>query len=162
MAEPDHSKVEQDEDKGSDFKLERYKFILQEVHTLNDNLHKYLALFQTLTTAIFGAGVALFVSWRQLNITVEVAITAMRGLLALLIILTLFVVSSLIAGILSWFDYRWEEVELLNETVKQGFRKPPSLKNFWRWYETYLIVFILIVVVAIAIYVETQVVPQML
>ena len=146
-------------DQGEDFKLERYKFILQEIHSLNENNHTHLNLFQTLTTAIIGGGVAIFVSWKNLDIEAALAIIGIRGLLGLLVILTLFMVFSIIAGIFSWVDYREEEVELLSKAVHPEFRKSPTLKNFWRWQETYLIVFVVIVVAVIYSYVENQVIP---
>ncbi|MEM8529579.1 MAG: hypothetical protein AAGF95_01975 [Chloroflexota bacterium] len=141
------------------FKLERYKYILQEIHTLNENMHKYLNLFQALATVIIGGGVGLFAAWRGLNITAEIAQTGIRGLLGLLIILTLFAAISLFAAFWSWFDYRREEVELLNEMVGPGFRNPPRLSNFWRWQETYLVAFLFIIVSGVYWYVEYRVIP---
>ncbi len=143
----------------TDFKLERYKYILQEIHTLNDNIHKYLTLFQTLATAVIGAGVLIFVSWQELKISAETARVGIQGLLGLLIILTLFVILSILVGVFSWLDYRREEVELLNEVIEPGFRKAPRIKNFWRWYETYIILFIIIIVSVIYFYVQNQIIP---
>lgn len=51
----------EDKNSRSDFELERYKYILSQIQHLNEGIHKYLSLFQTLTTAIVGGGVALFV-----------------------------------------------------------------------------------------------------
>src|SRR5579864_2679270 len=98
-----------------DFKLERYKYILQQLHTLNENGHKYLALFQTLATFIVGGGTYLFVSWHSLHISPDVARTSMQGLVGMLTLLTIFILSSLLSGIFSWVDYRQEEVKLLDE-----------------------------------------------
>jgi MFS family permease len=154
----DHSS-NQDTDLSSEFKLERYKYILQEIRSLNENLHKYLTWFQTLATALIGGGVALFVSWQSLKISSAVARVGLRGLVGLLIILAMFVIISIIAGIFSWFDYRKEEVELLKQAVKPEFRKPPTIWNFWRWQETYLILFIIVAVIVICIYIESQIIP---
>jgi hypothetical protein len=142
-----------------DFYLERYKYILQEIHTLNENIHKYLSLFQTLATALATAGVAVFVGRQQLNLTPEVTRTAIQGLLGLLVILAAFVVFSVLAGIFSWFDYRVEEVDLLNRMIGPGFRKPPRKRNFWRWQETHVLVFITIVVTSIFVFVESKIIP---
>ena len=150
---------EQNTNRGNDFKLERYKYILQQIHSLNENIHKYLTLFQTLTTAIIGGGVAVFVSWQQLNISADVAKITIQGLLGLLVILTLFVIISIVVGILSWFDYRKEEVELLNEAVRSGFRKSPKASNIWRWYETYIVLFIIVIVIVIYLFVQGQIIP---
>lgn len=146
--------------KGSDFRLERYKYILQQLQTLNENNHKYLSLFQTLATAVIGAGIAVFVGWKELKIDAATAHVAIRGLLGLLIILTLFVVISIISGVFSWFDYRREEVELLKDEVDHKFRKAPTLKNFWRWSETYLIAFLISVMIIIYFFVEHRLIPM--
>ncbi|MFL6214850.1 MAG: hypothetical protein ACJ74J_13280 [Blastocatellia bacterium] len=146
-------------DKKADYKLERYKYILQQLNALNENAHKYLALYQTLATAIIGGGVLVFVSWKQLKIDAEVARVGIRGLLGLLIILTAFVALSIISGLFSWFDYRREEVELLKKEIGSGFRQPPRLKNLWRWSETYLLLFLVAAIVFIYRFVEHQVIP---
>jgi len=141
------------------FILERYKYILQQIHALNQSVPSYLTLFQTLTTAIIGAGVAVFVSWQGLNISAELAVVGIRGLLGLLTILALFVVTSLIAGLFSWFDYRNEEVDLLSEVGLSELRSRPRVRNFWRWYEFYLILFIVVVVAVVWIFAEGWALP---
>lgn len=145
--------------KDNDFKLEYYKFILQEIRTLNENLHKYLALFQTLATLIIGGGIGIFVSWKSLKLDSATARVAIQGSLILLVLLTLFIALAIIANGLSWFDYRKEEVRLLDEVISPNFRKPPSLHNFWRWSETYVLFFIISIVIAVCIYVENQIIP---
>lgn len=146
-------------DPGKDFKLERYKFILQEIHTLNDNQHKYLNLFQVLITAIIGGGVLVFVSWQQAKISADAARVAIHGLMWVLVILAAFLFVSIIAGAFSWFDYREEETKLLNEVVGTGFRKRPTWANFWRWNETYVLLFVSIAVIVIVMYVERRIIP---
>ena len=141
------------------FKVERYKYILQEMRSLNENVHKYLALYETLATFVIGGGVGVFVGWKSLHLSSEVAIAAINGLLFLLLFLALFVIASIVAGIISWFDYRNEEVELLDQ-IQPEFRKKPTLRNFWRWNETYLVCFVIVITIFICVYVETQVIPQ--
>jgi hypothetical protein len=141
-------------------KMERYKYILQQLQMLNDNSHKYLTLFQTLATFIVGGGTYLFVSWRSFHISPEVAKTSMQGLLGLLILMSLFIIVSLASGISSWFDYRKAELQMLDEEVGVGFRKAPRLRDWWRWYEMHMIFFIFLIVLFIVIFVETQIIPQ--
>lgn len=141
------------------FYIERYKHILQEIHFLNENVHRCLTLFQALATTIATAGTALFVGRQQLNISVEVAKTAIEGLLGLLLLLAAFVVFSILAGIFSWLDYRTEEVELLNKVIGPGYRKLPKKKNFWRWQETYAVLFVLVIVFLIVFYVKGTIIP---
>lgn len=141
-----------------EFRLERYKYVLQEIRSLNKNTHKYLTLFQTLTTLIIGGGVSVFVGWKNLAIGAAVAKAAINGSLILLVVLGLFVLISIVSGIISWFDYRNEEVELLDQ-IQPGFRKKPKLGNLWRWNETYMVLFVIVVVIFMCIYVETQIIP---
>lgn len=41
----------------NEYYLERYKFILSEQKRISESKYKHLALFQTLTTTILGAGI---------------------------------------------------------------------------------------------------------
>jgi len=146
-------------ERGAEFKLERYKYILKEIRFLNENVHKYLSLFQALATAVVGGAAAVFVVGRKVGIDPKITTITIRALLALLAVLALFVVLSVLAGIFSWFDYRREEVALVNEVVGPGFRNPPRARNFWRWSETYVVVLMLIIVVAAYLFVEQVIVP---
>ncbi len=150
---------ESESDPGKEFKLERYKYILQQIHTLNQNLYKYLSLFQALTTAVVGGGIAIFVSYKELKIDAVAARVGIHGLLGLLIILATFVVVAMVIGMFSWFDYRQDEVKILNEVIGTGYRKPPRFQNLWRWYETYFIAFLILMMIIISVFVETKVVP---
>jgi hypothetical protein len=141
------------------FKLERYKYILQQLNSLNENTHKYLSLYQTLATAVIAGGIAVLVGWKELKIDAETAKVGIRGLLGLLLILTLFVIGSVLSNIYSWMDYRNEEVELLDKEVYKGFRPRPNIKNLWRWHETYLLLFILGVLITIFYFAECKVMP---
>ncbi|HWW75183.1 MAG TPA: hypothetical protein VNZ44_07305 [Pyrinomonadaceae bacterium] len=147
-------------DPAKEFKLERYKYILGQINFLNESLHKYLTLFQTLATAILAAGVAVFVSWRKLEITAEVAQLAIHSLMLLLGLLAFYVVASIFAGIFSWWDYRKDEVKLLKTLGGTPFREPPEFKgNVLRWYETQAILFIAVVTFAAIYFVEYYIIP---
>lgn len=146
-------------DKAAEFKLEHYKYMLQQRQALNEHLHKYLALFQTLITAIAGGGVAIFIGWKELKIEAAVARVSVKGLLWLTIILTVFVIASILSTILAWYANRQEEIKLLHQEVSTDYGKPPNWKNFWRWHETYFIVFLLVVIVLIYRFTENQLLP---
>lgn len=151
--------ITEDKDRSIDFKLEHYKYILQQIHSLNENTQRFLALYQTLVTAILGAGVALFVYWSSSSISASIAVLGIRCLLGLLVILTMFVIVSILSGVFSWLDYRKEEAKILNEIVGLGYRGLPKFRNLWRWYETYLVLFIIIIAIVVCIFVESQVIP---
>jgi hypothetical protein len=49
----------------------------------------------------------------------------------------------IIIGVFSWLDYRNEECDIADEMIGPGYRKRPNPRNFFRWYETYVVAFIL-------------------
>lgn len=124
------------------FALERYKYILQQIHTVNENVYRFLAIYQTLATALVGGALALFVGYRKWGIRASVARSGVIGLMWLTTVIAAFAVMLIIIGMLSWLDYRREECELTDVAVRPGFRKPPQPRNFLRWYETYIVIFI--------------------
>jgi hypothetical protein len=150
---------EQDKDQSVSFKLERYKFILQQIHSLNENVHRYLTLYQTLATTIIGTGILVFVNWKNFGITADLAKVGIQALVGMLVILSIFIIIQIVAGFFSWIDYRDEEVRLLDEVVRKGYRSPAKISNFWRWSETYFIIFILVIAIFISIYTRTNIIP---
>ncbi len=56
-----------------DFVLERYKYILQQINAVNENVHRFLAIYQTLAVALVSGGLALFVGYRKWGIAASVA-----------------------------------------------------------------------------------------
>lgn len=144
-----------------DFALERYRYLLQEIHTVNENVHKFLAIYQSLMTALVGAGLALFLGYRRWGIAPG---TARAGVLAVLWLATAvaaFTFLLILTGMLSWLDYRREECELTDRLVYPGFREPSRIANFYRWYETYILVFILLSVGLLWILALTWLLPAM-
>ncbi|MGH3770161.1 MAG: hypothetical protein ACRDRW_01965 [Pseudonocardiaceae bacterium] len=132
-------------EKTSEFVMERYKYILQQIHTINENVYKFLALFQTVGTALSTAILGLFVSHDKWGIPRDVAHAGVIGLLLLITASAAFTVLIIIVGVVSWFDYRSEECELSDRFFLPGFRTPPRLRNCLRWYETYITLFIVVV-----------------
>lgn len=146
----------------NDFKLERYKYILKQIHFLNENTYTYLTFFQRLAVLILGAILALFLNWRKFGVDADTALLGVYGLLFLLVLFALFVVLYMLTGVVSWFDYRKEEVKLLDEVIGLGYRSKPTLKNWWRWRETWLIFSILVFVTIVLWSVLTFITPIML
>lgn len=94
-----------------------------------------------------------------MKIDAATARLATYGLVYLLVLLGIFVSLSLLAGMFTWFDYRREEVRLLDKMIGPGFRNPPKLRYFWRWYETYLLLFVILTVITIYWYADTTIIP---
>lgn len=142
--EPPRSTVEQDRryEAYREFSLERYKYILQQVHATNENIYKFLTIYQALASTTVGAAVALFVGYKRWDLSPSIARTGVLGLIALETIIAIFTIMMILIGILTWLDYRTEECDLTDDIVGIGFRKRPNVRNFFRWYETYILAFI--------------------
>lgn len=141
--------------------LQRHSYILQQINSVNENVYKFLAIYQTLATLLAGGGVALFVNYRHWGIA---ATAARRGIISLMAIITLvafFAIIFVIAGVRAWIDYRLEECELTDKLVYPGYRRPPSLRNFTQWYETYIVIFIASSVVLMWLLAITAVLPAL-
>lgn len=126
------------------FGIERYRHILAQIGAANENVHRFLAIYQAIASAAVTAALALFVGYRRWGIAVGVARTGVIGLACLQTVAALFAILLIFIGMLTWLDYRREECELTDELVRPGFRKPPRIGNSFRWYETYIILFIVV------------------
>lgn len=144
-----------------DFGLERYKFILQQIQALNENVYRFLAIYQTLTSTLVGGGLALFVGYRKWGIKTDTARSGIIGMMWLITIIAAFTILLIIAGILNWLDYRREECELTDTLVGMGFRKAPQPRNFMRWHETHIILFIIGSVVFLWVFILAYILPAM-
>ncbi|MEU7716346.1 hypothetical protein ACGF5H_01430 [Micromonospora chalcea] len=144
----------------SEFEVERYKFILQQLHFTNENVHRFLAIYQTLATSLAAAGVALFTGYQKLGLTAEDARSALVAIMTLISMVAAYTILQVLVGVASWFDYRLEECELTDKTVRDGFRARPNWRNLYRWYETYTVLFILGTIVALWIFATTEILPR--
>lgn len=129
-------------DRAQAFEVERYRYLLQQLHTINENVYRFLAIYQALATVLVGAALALFVRYEDWHIDPGIAQLGIVALLALVTVIAGFTILLIVVGVMNWLDYRREECELTDAAVRPGFRKPPEPRNFWRWYETYIVLFI--------------------
>jgi hypothetical protein len=146
-------------DLSNSLKIERYKNISQQISTLNANIHKYMAFYHAMSTTLCAAIIYIFINWKKYNIPIESVQVGIRGLYAIILIIAIYVIFSIIAGIFSWIDLRQEEVLLLKSEVGEGFRKSYKLSNIWRWYEPYMIFFIVLCTSIIVFYIECILIP---
>lgn len=148
-------------EKTPEFVIERYKYILQQIHTINENVYKFLALFQAIGTALVTAILGLFVSHDKWGIPRDVAHAGVIGLLLLITVSAAFAVLFIIVGVASWIDYRREECELADQFFLRGFRAPPRLRNCLRWYETYITLFIVVATLSLWIFATIYILPRL-
>ncbi len=145
----------------SDFSLERYRFILQQIHTVNENLYRFLAIYQGLATTLVGGVVALFVGYRRWGISPLTARDGVIGLLLLTTVTAAFTTMLIAVGVFAWLDYRNEECDLTDEMVRPGFRTRPRVGNVLRWYETYMLLFIVLSTAAMWLFALLVILPSM-
>ncbi|MFJ9584121.1 hypothetical protein [Streptomyces acidicola] len=145
----------------NEFALERYRYILQQIHAVNENAHRFLAIYQTLATTLVGAALALFVGYRKWELAPSTARGGVIGLLMLATVVAAFTITLIVVGALAWLDYRNEECDITDEIVGPGFRKRPRPGNLLRWYETYVLMFILVSVVTMWVLAGLFVLPVM-
>jgi hypothetical protein len=146
---------------GGDFALERYKFILQQIHTVNENLYRFLAIYQALATTLTGGALAVFVGYRRWGISASTARGGVVGLLALATVVAGFTTILIVVGAVAWLDYRHEECDLTDEMVRPGFRARPRTGNAFRWYEFYVLLFIWVSMVTMWLLAGLLVLPAM-
>ncbi|CAM5447238.1 hypothetical protein SVIOM74S_04711 [Streptomyces violarus] len=137
-AEPEMSSVRRE------FALERYRYLLQQIHAVNENAYRFLAIYQTLATGLVTAALALFVGYSKWGVAPSTARGGVIGLLSLTTIVAAFTSTLIVVSAIAWFDYRNEECDITDEMIEPGFRKRPRPRNFIRWYETYVLLFIIV------------------
>jgi len=132
-----------------EFTSERYKFILQQIHVTNENVYRFLAIYQTLMTVLVGAQISLFVWYKRWGLSAHTGRVGLVALLLLESMIACFTRLMVIIGTITWVDYRNEECDLTDRMVYVGFRERPKKKNFFRWYETYIALFVVLTIAII-------------
>ncbi|WP_432079960.1 hypothetical protein [Streptomyces sp. WAC 04229] len=145
----------------NEFALERYRYVLQQIQAVDENAHRFLAIYQTLATALVTAALALFVGYRKWELAAATARGGVIGLLTLTTVVAAFTGTLIVVGTLAWLDYRNEECDITDEIVGPGFRKRPRPGNFLRWYETYVVLFILVSVITMWVLAALFLLPAM-
>lgn len=144
----------------NEFALERYRYILQQINAINENTHRFLAIYQTLATSLAGGAIALFVGYRKWDLTPAAARGGVIGLLTLATVVAAFTVTLIVAGAAAWLDYRNEECDITDEVVEPGFRQRPRPGNLFRWYETYLLLFIVVSMITMWVLAGLFILPE--
>src|SRR4051794_11854569 len=77
----------------NEFYLTRYKYLLDQIKATDENIYKFLSLYQALATALFGAIIALFVGHGNFQID---ALSARGGVLLVMSLITVVALFSVI------------------------------------------------------------------
>ncbi|WP_252088843.1 hypothetical protein [Pseudomonas sp. MWU13-3659] len=125
------------------FKIEKYKYILARKQALNEVTFKIVAVYQALILALFAGQYAVYTSAGKGTLTPALALQSTYVLFALFVMVSVLILALLVGGVFSWMSYRQDESEI--ELAVTGVPKRPiALADLWRWYETYLVLFVLV------------------
>jgi hypothetical protein len=108
---------------------------------LNENTHRHTKYLLTLFPTLASAALALKYGVGGLQLPAQVVPILILAILVVLTMVSVFSIVSVMSDLMSWLDYRSEEANLI-KSMGGTFRSLPKFRNFWRWYETYLIFFI--------------------
>lgn len=122
--------------------VERYKFIQEKIKKLDSQFEQSLNTMLKTIIALVAFGVAVLLAKLEGKIQSEsIVLLAIQTIGLLLSISSIFHLLTNLAVMFSWWDYRKEEVELLNQVGCNLNRSKPviCIKKVLRWHETYLL-----------------------
>jgi len=139
----------------------RYQHILGQIQSVNENVFRFLAIYQTLISALVAGQVLLFINHQRWSLSPSTTRIALIAILVLETLVGVFSSLMIIIGIWNWLDYRSEECDISDAILGRSFRRRPSPSNWYRWYETYMVAFIFFSVIALWILVEVWMIPAL-
>ncbi|MBD8899023.1 hypothetical protein [Rhodanobacter sp. DHG33] len=138
-------------DQGGDFALERYKYVLEQKKYLNGVSFKIVSIYQAGMALLLGGCYKIVVATRGGSLSCESADLFLRGLFLLFIILTIFSILMISCGILAWLGYRRDESDL-ESAVGVASKPLPRFRDMFRWYETYILLVVVVVAILFGFY----------
>lgn len=124
---------------------ERYKYILAQKQALNDKTFKIASFYQAFTIIIASGQFEIVRSFRKGEIDATFSVTSSWCLLSISVLVSIISLAMMIGGICAWRSYGIEEENLLSSSPSQ-LKKPSLLYRSLSWYETYIILAILLTV----------------
>ncbi|TPJ17806.1 hypothetical protein FJW04_09705 [Mesorhizobium sp. B2-7-3] len=138
--------------------LERYKYVLDQKKELNKTTFLIGAFYQAVLAVIFAAQFQVVRSVSDHSLSSDIAKLGTWGLFWCAAAVSAICVMTLVAGLFAWLNYRSDEAEI--EAVVFGkARKPIGVMDAFRWYESYIIIGILLVVLSYAIVIYKIIIP---
>lgn len=142
----------------NEFLLEKYRYVMDQKKNLNDNVFKIVALYQASTALVAFAQYTLLQGVRESEISKDTAIELSWWVYYILIAFSALCIIMVVGGVYSWRGYRRDQIEI--ETQVFGVASdPPSWRNAWRWYETYIIAAIVVIAVLHRVTLTSIIVP---
>lgn len=130
--------------------IERYKFIQEKIHFLDKILHININLIVKILIGVFTFILSVFlIHIKQPALISQASVTLSLQFSSILISLTsLIFLLMTISNIFAWFDYRKDEVQLLEKFGGDFKRTEPKAKNFLMWQETWFSIALLIILIS--------------
>ncbi|EGQ7789037.1 hypothetical protein V9R55_000694 [Vibrio cholerae] len=131
--------------------VERYKYILEKIKFLDDKIYQNFSSSIKLITSLTAVLTASVMSISEGKISDVTFLLSIKFIFSILVLFSIYMIITSLSITLSWYDYRKEEVELLNKINCDINRYNPKLSSFIRWSETYYVVF-LVAMIIVGIY----------
>lgn len=133
------------------FLLEKYKYILSRKNSLNDKTFKIIAFYQVVVFSLFVSFYSVFTSFKKGAYDYDLALMFSNCIFFFFVVLSLYVTFMLISGVKSWLKYRGDEDEI-NNVVFGKSRDKIKFINFLFWYETYIIISVILVCLSVVLF----------
>ncbi|MDX8357870.1 hypothetical protein [Sphingopyxis terrae] len=124
---------------------DRYKYVLSQKQALNDKTFKIASFYQAFTIVIAAAQFEIVRSFHKEEIDAAFSVASSWGLLIVLALVSVISLAMTIGGILAWRSYSREEYEILSKSPSDKVKVPMIVRAF-SWYETYIIIAIILAV----------------
>lgn len=129
-----------------EFVLERYRYILEQKKFLNKTTFVVISTYQAGLALVIAANYQLWVAFADKKLSKVFVSIATGGLMLLLWAIALFSISILVSGLVSWLGYRNDEASIEMRYLG-GSRPLPGANRVFHWYETYVVLGILVVTI---------------
>ncbi|WP_152031529.1 hypothetical protein [Pseudomonas putida] len=123
--------------------LEKYKYILSQKQALNEATFKIVAVYQALVLALAAGQYTVLTTYENAPLKPVWALSVTYMLLGMYVTVSLLIVALLVGGIFSWKGYRKDESVIELQVYGVG-KESIKLKSVWCWYETYLVLFVVV------------------
>jgi len=128
--------------------VEHYKFLLIKIQHLDEALYKNISFSSKFIMGVFSFIITVIMAVKAKTIPLETLPIAIKSASYLTIFICITFILITFSIILSWRDYRQEEVALLNKLTIDIGRKLPTYKNLYRWTETWFLLALIFIGIA--------------
>lgn len=129
-----------------DFALERYKYVLDQKRELNRTTFSVVAIYQAGLIVVTGGHLSVRSAVAKKELSAVDGAALLDGASWLLVAITAFGVLMVLSGVVTWLGCRRDESEIEAEYLGEA-RRLPTWRSALAWYETYIILAMILIVV---------------